>query len=287
MREDVKSYNVSGMGCSAGMLGIDMAQNLLRVHHNCNAVVLSLEILTTGWYAGDEPSKLALNCVFRMGSSATLLTNFDQLKAPAKYKLVRTMRTQRAFTDRGYHSAWRDEDSNGLTGVTLSRDILPEANETLRMNITSLGLSMLPVTEKLRFAVSILRKKVIDKLGQVYVPDFKRAIDHFCLPITGRPVIKEMGKRLKLDERDMEGVMATLHRFGNQSSSSLWYELAYLEAKERVKKGDKVWQLGMGSGPKSTSVIWECLRPIVGEAKNGPWADSIHRYPTTIFDQDK
>lgn len=69
---------------------------------------------------------------------------------------------------------------------------------------------------------------------------FKSVIEHFCLPTSGRPVIKETGKGLNLGESDMEPALMTLHRFGNQSSSSLWYELAYLEAKERVKKGDSL-----------------------------------------------
>lgn len=84
----------------------------------------------------------------------------------------------------------------------------------------------------------------------------------------------------------MEPALVTLHRFGNQSSSSLWYELAYLEAKERVKKGDKVWQLGMGSGPKCTSLVWKCVRPIVGEAQKGPWDDCIDSYPNLVVEKD-
>lgn len=84
---------------------------------------------------------------------------------------------------------------------------------------------------------------------------------------------------MKLGESDVEAALMTLHRFGNQSSSSLWYELSYMEAKERVKEGDRVWMLGMGSGPKCTSIILECLRPITGESKWGPWACSISRYP--------
>ncbi|CAA0809508.1 3-ketoacyl-CoA synthase 1, partial [Striga hermonthica] len=151
--------------------------------------------------------------------------------------------------------------------------------ETLRSNITILGSKILPYTEILLYAYSIIKKKYIDKSTEIYVPNFKRAVQHFCLPASGKPVIREIGKGLKLGEKDMEAALMTLHRFGNQSSSSLWYELAYIEAKERVKKGDKVWQLGMGSGPKCTSLVWECIRPIVGEAQNGVWADSIDRYP--------
>jgi 3-ketoacyl-CoA synthase len=84
---------------------------------------------------------------------------------------------------------------------------------------------------------------------------------------------------LRLGEREIEAALMTLHRFGNQSSSSLWYELAYLEAKERVKKGDNIWLLGFGSGTKCCSVVFKCIRPILGEHEKGPWGDCIHQYP--------
>ena len=111
------------------------------------------------------------------------------------------------------------------------------------------------------------------------MPNFKAAVDHFCLPCTGWPVIREIGKGMKLTERDMEAALMTLSRFGNQASSSLWYEVGYLEAKERVKKDHKIWLIGMGSGPKCCSVILKCMRSIKGESEKGPWADTIHQYP--------
>ncbi|KAF3679722.1 putative alpha-L-fucosidase 1-like [Capsicum annuum] len=173
----------------------------------------------------------------------------------------------RTFDDKGCFSAYRKEDSDGFTPFKLKRSLLEEAGETLRSNIAVLGLQILPFTEKILYGVSILEKKLVDKksTAEMYVPDFKSVIQYFCLPTSGKPVIKEIGKGLNLGESDMEPALMTLHRFGNQSSSSLWYELAYLEAKERVKKGDKVWQLGMGSGPKCISLVWECIRPLSGE----------------------
>ncbi|CAL2243582.1 unnamed protein product [Prunus armeniaca] len=286
MRSDIKSYNLSGMGCSASALAIDLAQNLLQVHYNSYAIVLSTEILSTGWYAGHEQPKLILNCLFRMGSAAILLTNKKQDMKSSKYQLFRTLRTQKAFDDRAYLSTIREEDSNGKLGVTIKRDILEVAGEILRWNVTVLGSSILPFSEKFRHGVSRIRKRFIDKSAEIYVPNFKSAIEHFCLPTSGRQLVKELAKGLKLGDGEMEAALMTLHRFGNQSSSSLWYELAYLEAKQRLKKGDKVWQLGMGTGPKCTSLVWKCIRPIDDdEAMKGPWADSIHRYPIVAVGQ--
>ncbi|CAK9318329.1 unnamed protein product [Citrullus colocynthis] len=70
MRSDIKSYNLSGMGCSASAIAIHLAENPLQVNENSNAVVLSTDILSNGWYAGKEYSRLILNCYFRMGSAA-------------------------------------------------------------------------------------------------------------------------------------------------------------------------------------------------------------------------
>ncbi|XP_052181369.1 3-ketoacyl-CoA synthase 5-like [Diospyros lotus] len=282
MRDDLKSFNISGMGCSASALAVHMAENLLKVHHNSYAVILSTEILSTGWYAGKERPMLVLNCLFRMGSAAILVTNKKEAKRSSKYKLLKTLRSQRAFDDKAYNSAFREEDSNGITGVALRKDLLQVAGEILRSNIAALGSSILPPSEIILHVVSMFWKRFINKNVQIYMPDFRSAVQHFCLPASGRQVIREIGKGLKLGEREMEATMATLHRFGNQSSSSLWYELAYMEAKERVKKGDRVWQLGMGSGPKCTSLVWECVRPISEEAHKGPWDGTINMYPNLV-----
>ncbi|XP_004235137.3 3-ketoacyl-CoA synthase 5-like [Solanum lycopersicum] len=279
LKEGVKSYTISGMGCSANSLAVDMARNIMCTHDNSNAVILSTEILSTGWYPGRERPFMILNCIFRVGGAAILLSNKKQAKNQAKYKLLWTLRTQGAFDDKGYYSAYRDEDSSGITGVRLNGDVLQVAGDTLRTHMPVLGGRFLPLIEKLRFVRSVLMYK---RSKEIYIPNFRRAFQHFCFPATGKSVVRETAKRLKLGDRDMEAALMTLHRFGNQSSASLWYELAYLEGKERVKKGDKVWQLGMGTGPKCNSVVMECIRPILGEALIGPWADTINTCPLTI-----
>lgn len=43
LRSNVKSFNLLGMGCSAGILKMSLARDLLKVHKNSMALILSLE----------------------------------------------------------------------------------------------------------------------------------------------------------------------------------------------------------------------------------------------------
>ncbi|KAK8267598.1 hypothetical protein V6Z11_D11G009100 [Gossypium hirsutum] len=282
MKSDIKSYNLSGMGCSAGTIGVDLAQNLLKTHENKTAIVLSTEILSTGWYSGIEKPKLILNCVFRMGGAGILLSNKKQAENTSKYKLIHSLRTQRAYDDTAYYAVYREEDSRGILGVTFNKDLLQAVSETLRSHITLLGSQILPFTEQFFHVISILRKKLIDKSAEIYTPRFKTVVQHFCLPSSGKPLIREVAKGLNLNGRNIEPALMTLHRFGNQSSSSWWYELGYMEGKWRVKKGDKIWVLGLGTGIKCCSLVLECLRPIVEDDKESPWSCCIQQYPIQV-----
>ncbi|CAN7036482.1 hypothetical protein HID58_031362 [Brassica napus] len=117
-----------------------------------------------------------------------------------------------------------------------------------------------------------------------YVSDIKLALEHFCIHAGGRAVLDEIQKNLDLSEWQMEPSRMTLNRFGNTSSSSVWYELGYSEAKGRIKRGGKTWQIGFGSGFKCNSAVCRALRSIdpSKEKTNNPWIDEIHEFPVTV-----
>lgn len=73
----------------------------------------------------------------------------------------------------------------------------------------------------------------------------------------------------------MEASKITLRRFGNTSSSSVWYELAYAEAKGRIKKNDRIWQMAFGSGFKCSSLIWRAMRSVDSNDLKNPWNGEI------------
>ncbi|URE28777.1 3-ketoacyl-CoA synthase [Musa troglodytarum] len=222
-RGNIKSFNLGGMGCSAGVIAIDLARDLLQIHRSTYAVVVSTENITQNWYFGNRKSMLIPNCLFRVGAAAMLLSNRSADRWRAKYKLVHVVRTHRGADDRAFRC----------------------------INITTLGPLL--------------------------------AFEHFCIHAGGRAVIDELEKNLQLRPDHVEASRMTLHRFGNTSSSSIWYELAYTEAKGRMRKGHRVWQIAFGSGFKCNSAVWQALCN-VKPSPDGPWEDCIHRYPVEIVD---
>lgn len=79
----------------------------------------------------------------------------------------------------------------------------------------------------------------------------------------------------------MEPSRMTMYRFGNTSSSSVWYALAYAEAKGRIKKGDHVWQIAFGAGFKCSSVFWRATRTF-GYDEMNPWTAEIDEFPVNL-----
>ena len=195
------------------------------------------------------------------------------------------VRTHLAAKDSYYNCVFQAPDKEGFTGVNLSRSLKQVAGEALRVNIATLAILVLPYSEQIKYVLAIVWKKIWPpsrKRGP-YVPDFKKAFEHFCIHSGGKSVIETVKEKLKLREKDVEASKMTLYKFGNTSSASIWYSLSYLEAKERVKRGDTVWQLAFGSGLKCNSAVWKCIKKLDRESSN-VWSDWIHQYPVEVPD---
>lgn len=282
LRGNIFSYNLGGMGCSAGIISIDLAKQLLQVHRNSYALVVSTENLTYNWYFGNDRSMLVTNCLFRVGGAAILLSNKSSDRRRSKYELVHTLRTHKGADDKSYRCAFQQEDENNKVGITLTKDLMAVAGEALKANITTLGPLVLPVSEQLLFLATLLARRVFKMKIKPYIPDFKLAFEHFCIHAGGRGVLDELEKSLELSTWHMEPSRMSLYRFGNTSSSSLWYELAYSEVKGRIKKHDRIWQIGFGSGFKCNSAVWRALKTINPKMEKNPWMDEIDNFPVEV-----
>ncbi|KAF3447383.1 hypothetical protein FNV43_RR12569 [Rhamnella rubrinervis] len=280
LKPTVKTYNLSGMGCGSGVIAIHTAAKLLQSSRKLSlALVVITENISSNWYFGNNRSMLVSNCIFRVGAAAALMTNDPSCRRVAKMEIVNSLRTHHGADDPSYLAAFQEEDENGAIGVSLTKDLTRVAGTNLQDHIRILAPRVLPVSQlALHGYHAIVSVLSLGESKPQRVPDFKTAFDHFCIHTGGKAVIQQVERVMGLGDEVTEPARMTLHRFGNTSSSSVLYELAYFEAKGRVRKGDRMWMVGFGTGFKICSLVWKSLSDLNLESDN-PWSDCIHRYP--------
>ncbi|KAK4741865.1 hypothetical protein SAY87_025453 [Trapa incisa] len=286
LREDIKVFNLSGMGCSASLVSIDAVRNILKTYKNANALVVTSESLSPNWYTGEDRSMILTNCLFRSGGCAMLLTNKRDLKDRAMFKLRCLVRTHHGARDESYGCCIQTEDDQGRPGFRLSKSLPKAATRAFIENLREITPMILPVRELVRYGALTLARRIRNCLGgsgtkvegamTKPVVNFRTGVDHFCIHTGGKAVIDGIGINLKLTEYELEPARMTLHRFGNTSASSLWYVLAYMEAKKRMKKGDRVLMISFGAGFKCNSCLWEVM---IDLGRGNVWEDCIDSFP--------
>ncbi|KAF5751495.1 3-ketoacyl-CoA synthase 12 [Tripterygium wilfordii] len=286
MREDIKVFNLTGMGCSASLISVNIVQSIFKSYKNKYALVVTSESLSPNWYSGNDRSMILSNCLFRSGGCAVLLTNNRALKNKSMLKLKCLVRTHHGSKDDSYNCCIQTEDSQGRQGFHLDKSLPKAATRALVDNLKVIAPKILPISELIRFMVVTLVRKLTtvsstkggsNSNSPRPVINFKTGVDHFCVHTGGKAVIDGLGMSLELSEYDLEPARMTLHRFGNTSASSLWYVLGYMEAKKRLKKGERVLMISFGAGFKCNSCLWEVVRDL-GDGPN-VWKDSIDSYP--------
>ncbi|VVA34529.1 PREDICTED: 3-ketoacyl-CoA synthase [Prunus dulcis] len=252
MREDIKTFNLSGMGCKS---------------------------ISPHWYCGKEKSMMLTNCLFRSGGCSMLFTNNRDLKHPAKLKLNHLVRMHTGSSDEAYNCCIQVEDESGYKGFRLTKYLVKAASQGFTMNLQVLLPKVLPLRVMLRYLViSKLKSAKSQKLkaDEGVGLNLKTRIEHFCIHPGGRAVIDGIGKSLGLSDYDVEPSRMALHRFGNTSAAGFWYALGYMEAKKRLKKGNKILMSGFGAGFKCNNIVWEVLKDLDDA---NVWKDCIDSYP--------
>lgn len=116
MREDIRVFNLSGMGCSASLISVDVVRRMFKSHMNSYGIVVTSESLTSNWYSGNDRSMILSNCLFRSGGAAILLTNKRSLENKAMLKLKCLVRTHHGAQDESYGCCYQKEDDKGNLG---------------------------------------------------------------------------------------------------------------------------------------------------------------------------
>ncbi|XP_022139145.1 3-ketoacyl-CoA synthase 19-like [Momordica charantia] len=280
MRHDIKAFNLSGMGCSASIVAIDLVNNLFKCYQNCYAVVVATESIGPNWYGGKEKQMILSNCLFRSGGCSMLFTNKRDLRHEAMLKLKCLVRTHLGANDEAYQCCIQVEDDQGYRGFRLTKNLPKAAAKIFGMNLRVLVPKILPLIDLIRYAIaySLNQNKAKQAMaeGQLVGLNLKTGVEHFCIHPGGRAVIDSVGKSLGLTAYDLEPARMALHRFGNTSSAGFWYVFGYMEAKKRLKKGDRILMISFGAGFKCNNCAWEVTRDLEDE---NVWKDCVDHYP--------
>lgn len=266
MRQDVKAYNLTGMGCSASLIAIHLIQQLFKTQKKRLAIVVSSESTAANYYPGKERSMMLSNCLFRVGGCSMLLTNDSARKKQAILKLKCAVRSHIGSDDEAYNCCIQGEDDQGYRGIRITKSIIKAASQSVLKNLQVLLPKTLPLWEIIRYVCLKGNSKI----------NLKSGIEHFCIHPGGRAVIENIGASLGLNEYDLEPSTMALHRFGNTSASGIWYALGYIEAKKRLKKGDSILMISLGAGFKCNTCVWEVTSDLV---RANVWKDMIGSYP--------
>ncbi|PNW80493.1 hypothetical protein CHLRE_07g319600v5 [Chlamydomonas reinhardtii] len=159
MRSDVQSYHLGGMGCANGVVGINLVADLLKAHPNSTAVFVTTETLSANYYAGRDRHRLLGLLLFRMGGAAVCLTNKPGLRARAKYELLHRVRVHMGQSDDAFRAIRHCEDSEGLLGVYLGKNVCKEASKAMQLAMIEIAPRILTWRQLFAVAVDIAQRR--------------------------------------------------------------------------------------------------------------------------------
>ncbi|CAH2050389.1 unnamed protein product, partial [Thlaspi arvense] len=231
LRSNVKSFNLSGMGCSAGLISIDLARDLLQAYPNSYALVVSTEIITPNYYKGQERAMLLPNCLFRMGAAAILLSNKRRERRRAKYRWSMWCAPTRGPTTRPTSACSRKDDQ----GKTL------QGPHVQHHHYRTTG------TARVRAAPLPLHPNRPESSTQNGSPTFQTlnrlSIIFAFTPVGGRRTSNSRPNTWRLPD----------------DPAPFWQHFIVFLLRED-EEGDRIWQIAFGSGFKCNSAVWKCNR---------------------------
>lgn len=261
-RDDMKVINCGGMGCAAGVAGLDFARRVLSERSEpTTCLVVAHENISRGFYTGLSRGSMVTNAIFRPGACALLLSTNPEFKDVAKFKVDMSCRTYQtddtSFWSMGYKL---DETSFGGIYLPKKETLIDVSSRAVGHTIKKVANHVLPLREKVRYVARVASKKVLGKKSRI-CPDLFTGVDHIAMHPGGPAVIQGLSKSLGMDPIERaENSLNAYYYYGNTSSAGVFYAMAYSETMKGIKKGEKVLLMGLGAGFESNAAVLVATR---------------------------
>lgn len=227
MRRDCQRLDVVGMGCNAGLNGLNAACSWASANPGQLAVMVCIEVCSAGYVFEDTIETAVVNSLFGDGAAAVALMadpggSAAEGAAPHGLPMVQKF-ASRVIPEALYAMRFHWDDGHGKFKFSLDREVpyvvgshAPELMDTL---LSGTGLR-------------------------------RRDISHWIIHSGGKKVIDSMRVNLNLTSHDVRHTTHVLRNYGNLSSGSFLFSLKGLREEGAARTGD--WGVMITMGPGSS-----------------------------------
>ncbi len=213
MRSSLRRSGLIGMGCHAGLTGLDRAMLEIAAHPNHTILLLTVEFGTIHFQPGSAIEDMVAGAIFGDGAAAAIIG----AGGPGRLHLLR---------------------SATHTDYTLQ--------EMMGFHLSDRGFQIHLSTKVAKSLRGLVGNLVADFLQQAGLDI--NAIKFWAIHPGGAKIIEYIGQALNLAEADLRHSRAVLRQYGNMSSASIFFVLDEINRRGQPAPGDLAMLLTFGPG---------------------------------------
>jgi len=229
--------DVVGMGCNAGLNGLNPLVQWVKNHPGRVALLVCCEINSAMYVLDDTVHTGIVNSLFGDGAAAAVLTSYaENGTGPVRSRPIPYVIDFESFCMPEQWAAMRFDwnDDAGKWSFYLDRDI--------------------------PYVIGFNIREPLERLLERNRLDFS-AIKHWVLHTGGGAVIDSVKLSLGLEEHDVRHTRSVLRDYGNISSGSFLVSLERLLAEGCASAGDRGVMVTMGPGAQIETALFQFGRP--------------------------
>ena len=228
--------DVVGMGCNAGLNGLNPLVQWVRNHPGRVALLVCCEINSAMYVVDDTPRTGIVNSLFGDGAAAAVLTSH-------------------AGNGSGTPPSWALPSGPLPCILDFESFCIPEQWDAMRFDWNdNAGKWSFYLDRDIPYVIGFNIREPLENLLERNGLDFS-AVKHWVLHTGGGAVIDSVKLSLGLEEHDVRHTRSVLRDYGNISSGSFLVSLERLLAEGCVSAGDRGVMITMGPGAQIETAL--------------------------------
>ncbi|VAX10580.1 Naringenin-chalcone synthase [hydrothermal vent metagenome] len=216
-RSDIRRADILGMGCSAGMNGLQSASEYAKANPGKKVMLLMAEVCSAAYFIDGTVTTAVVNSLFGDGAAALIVT---------------------ASND----NSWFD----GPLIMDFESEVITNNIDALRYDFVE-GMFSFYLDRDIPYVIGSNIHKPIQRL--LTRNNLKlRDIDHWIIHSGGKKVIDSIKYNINVTNYDVRHTLNVLRDYGNMSSCSFMFSYDLLRKENIVNEGDLGLAIAMGPG---------------------------------------